>query len=75
MAPKPADDASRKHIVVCVGCRRIKRDGKWTKEVAPDVKGVSSGYCDRCAKLARKSLGLRLRREREELNGARRRTP
>jgi hypothetical protein len=58
--PSKADESSSPHhIVVCVGCRRIKRDGKWTREVATDVKGVSTGYCDRCAKLQRKSLGLR----------------
>jgi len=59
MASKPPGDPARNHVIVCVDCRRIKRDGKWTKEVAPDVKGVSTGYCDRCAKLRRKQLGLR----------------
>jgi hypothetical protein len=41
-------------IVVCVGCLRIKRDGRWSEERAPDVKGKSSGFCDACAKLERK---------------------
>jgi hypothetical protein len=59
MASEPAESSTQSQIVVCVECRRIKRDGKWTKEVATEVKGVSTGYCDRCAKLQRKSLGLR----------------
>lgn len=41
-------------IVVCVKCLRIKRGGQWTNERAPDVKGTSSGYCDKCVKEERK---------------------
>jgi hypothetical protein len=51
----PDDDRSNTDwIVVCVGCLRIKRDGTWTNELAKDLAGRSSGYCDRCAKEQRK---------------------
>jgi hypothetical protein len=59
MATEPVENSAQNHIVVCLDCRRIKRDGEWTKETATDVRGISTGYCDRCAKLKRKSLGLR----------------
>ena len=42
-------------IVVCIRCLRIKRGGQWTNERAADVCGLSSGFCDACAKLERKA--------------------
>jgi len=46
-------------IVVCVGCRRIKRGDAWTNEIAQDLSGKSSGYCDRCAQEQRKRQSAR----------------
>jgi hypothetical protein len=45
----------REWIVVCVVCGRIKRNAKWTDEVAADTKGKSTGYCDACARRERKT--------------------
>lgn len=46
-------------VVVCVGCLRIKRGGRWTSEQAEDLRGRSSGFCDDCAKVERKRQGGR----------------
>ena len=41
-------------IVVCIGCGRIRRGGRWTDEVESGVPGRSTGYCDACAERMRR---------------------
>jgi hypothetical protein len=57
---KPIGDeaaASVEWIVVCVACRRIKRKGEWTNDIAVDTAGHSTGYCEECANRERKTRG------------------